>query len=629
MLAGLHNNLRSQTQIRLEEGFLGYDDSPGPEAHKKLIGVGEINAEPGLAPNSATNRLDKGDFTTKAAAHLAVSPEQRPWLFAVKKNGGVLRLLHRWITKQAADEVQVGRGGRKRLIATKFPLLMIDDEADHASVDSGAQYYDESGRPDENYAPKVINSWIRKILVSFSRSAYVGYTATPFANIFIHEKGSAEEEGPDLFPSAFIMNMATPLSHVGPDKIFGTSDDDGQVLPLTRIIDDGPTRPGFPDPALWPPNKHNGRHRLPEGPEGRLPEPLEEAISSFILAGAVRALRGQGREHCSMLIHLTRYTDVQKHIHQQVEAFLNQLRRKIIRRIGADELWSRFERLRHDPETGFAAVNKMIRAREGRAGEPRRGLPELPPFQDAVEIVPEIVSELKVKSVNGASKDALDYEAYKEIGLKAVIIGGDKLSRGLTLHGLTTSCFQRASKMYDTLMQMGRWFGYRPGYLDLCRLYTTRETMIWQRHITEADRELRAEFGRALEAGLPPRQYGLKVKTHPDMLVTSRVKMRHAKKIELTFSGHTFSGHKRETVSFFPTPVVWKKIWPPRRPWPAAWGRRRKKRSSEAGRARPSAGPILFYGRTRARNWLWIFCAITKPIPRPIKRTTTYWPILS
>ena len=97
-------------------------------------------------------------------------------------------------------------------------------------------------------------------------------------------------------------------------------------------------------------------------------------------------------------------------------------------------------------------------------------------------------------SINGQSADTLEYYENEKTGISVIAIGGDKLSRGLTLEGLSVSYFLRASKMYDTLMQMGRWFGYRPGYVDLCRLFTSSELNEWFRHITMASEDLREEF---------------------------------------------------------------------------------------------------------------------------------------
>jgi hypothetical protein len=169
-------------------------------------------------------------------------------------------------------------------------------------------------------------------------------------------------------------------------------------------------------------------------------------------------------------------------------------------------------------------------------------LPDAGPYPaetwaEIAEVLPSVVSEIHVRVINGTAGDVLDYADAAE-GLKVIAIGGDKLARGLTLEGLCTSYFLRASRMYDTLMQMGRWFGYRPGYLDLCRLYTTPDLIEWFEHIADASEELREEFDMMVESGGTPRDYGLKVVSHPVLMVTSRLKMRAAKSLYLSFSGH-------------------------------------------------------------------------------------------
>ncbi len=148
------------------------------------------------------------------------------------------------------------------------------------------------------------------------------------------------------------------------------------------------------------------------------------------------------------------------------------------------------------------------------------------------------VQKIDVKSINGTSGDSLTYYENEKNGISVIAIGGDKLSRGLTLEGLSVSYFLRASKMYDTLMQMGRWFGYRPGYVDLCRLFTSNELNEWYRHITLASDELREEFRYLAESGGTPENYALKVRTHPGQLqITSISKMRHTKNIQVSWAG--------------------------------------------------------------------------------------------
>src|SRR5690606_33409493 len=159
------------------------------------------------------------------------------------------------------------------------------------------------------------------------------------------------------------------------------------------------------------------------------------------------------------------------------------------------------------------------------------------PWADIRAVLPDVLSDIRVREINGTAKDALDYADNEGTGLKVIAIGGDKLARGLTLEGLCTSYFLRTARMYDTLMQMGRWFGYRDGYLDVCRLYTSQEMVEWFGHIADAAEELRQEFDNMVAAGATPRQFGLRVKSHSVLTVTSRAKMRNARAMQLTYSG--------------------------------------------------------------------------------------------
>lgn len=524
VLAGLHNNLRSQTQMRLDEGFLGYETKPTPD-DITIIGVGEIDGDPSIRPNYATNRSDKGDFNTNISKNLGISPEQRPWLFVVKKNKTVLERLYRWIRNHVAN-VHDPETGRK--IVTHLPLLLIDDEADHASVDTGEQIFDDDGIPDENHQPTAINRLIRRILHSFARSAYTGYTATPFANIFIHERGETKDEGPDLFPASFIINLAAPSNYVGPARVFGLQNaelrDNG--LPLIRKVSDIAPVDGN---IGWMPQKHKNGHYPLYGGEYILPPSLREAIHAFILSCATRTLRRQLRQHSSMLIHVTRFNSVQKAVTQQVTDYIRHIRQRVSRRIDHEQVFGSLKALW---ESDFSPTNRIILEKC-----PDQGISELPEWEEIEKLLPDIVDDIQVKMINGTAKDALDYADHDGLGLKVIAIGGDKLSRGLTLEGLSISYFLRASKMYDTLMQMGRWFGYRPGYLDVCRIYTTVDLVEWFCHIADASEELREEFDMMAESGANPREYGLKVQSHPVLMVTSRVKMRTARNLMLSFSG--------------------------------------------------------------------------------------------
>jgi hypothetical protein len=396
VLAGLHNNLRSQTQIRLEEGFLGYETSAKGDS-VRVIGVGEFDSDTEIRPNCATNRSNNGDFNTKVAQHYAISPEQRPWLFVVKKNKTVLERLLKWIRNHVAD----AKDADGHPLVANLPLLLIDDEADHASVDTGEQLFNPDGTPDDEHQPKAINSRIRKILHAFAKKAYVGYTATPFANIFIHRRGATSEEGPDLFPQSFIVNLAAPSNYVGPARVFGLRSQDGRSggLPLVREVCDHVDSTGKEG---WMPAKHKTDHvPLHQGYDA-VPPSLREAVGAFVLACAARTLRGQGRHHSSMLIHVTRYNYVQEDVRRQVADLVKRFRQRVERGFERDEL---IEEWRGLWEGDFVPTSKTL----GEALPGSEADCALPAWDDVVAALPEILRDIDVRAINGTAKDALDY----------------------------------------------------------------------------------------------------------------------------------------------------------------------------------------------------------------------------
>ena len=540
VLAGLHKNLRSQTQMRLDEGFLGYETMPNRVQGNELrtIGVGLLDSDPSIRPDYVTNRSDGGDFKKAVANSMGISPGTRPWLFVVKKNASVLKNLLSWVEERVADRHDSESG---RAIVTNLPLLVIDDEADNGSVDVGQQAFDENGIPDPDHEPTRINGLIRRLLHAFDKAAYLGYTATPFANIFIHEQGRTTDNGDDLFPRSFIVTLPVPSNYAGPVKIFGldaqgSEDAASPPLPLVRRITDHAESPSLTERLGWMPPIHRTGHVPLVNGLDEIPESLKRAINSFFLASAARRLRGQECVHGSMLVHVTRFTSVQKLVTRQVAEYVTGVKRRLKRGTAADVLLSDLKALW---EEDFLPTTEEVVAITGDHSA------VLHPWNSIASVLPLVVEDVHVREINGTAKDVLDYETYRATGLSVIAIGGDKLARGLTLEGLTVSYFLRASKMYDTLMQMGRWFGYRPGYLDLCRLYTTVDLEEWFQHITEASEELRQEFDHMVAVGGSPRDYGLHVRSHPVLMVTSRVKMRNASQLSLSFAGEV-----QETVTF-------------------------------------------------------------------------------
>ena len=499
VLAGLLNNLRSQTQLRLDEGFLGFDTQYYGD--DSAIGVGTL-ATPYEHPvaHSFTSSLEKGDFNKSIAERFGFNfNTTEPIILVVKKNKSVLENLYYWLTAKIAPEEQ----------CSSKSLLVIDDEADNASINT-KKYGD----------PSAINECIRKILRKFQRVGYVGYTATPFANIFIPLQDD------DLFPKDFIINLPTPPNYIGPRRVFGTSDDgddEVKVLPIVRKINDYET---------FVPTKH--KKDDPKPTEHDVPASLKEAIKCFILTCAVRWARGQERVHNSMLIHVSRYQAWQNHVKELVEKVFDYYKEELI--YGDKGIEETFRQLYEKDERGYVSYKTITK----EVMDSDYNDPEIR-FVPWIEVLPclrKAVKKIEVKSINGSSADILSYYENRENGISTIVIGGDKLSRGLTLEGLSVSYFLRASKMYDTLMQMGRWFGYRPGYADLCRLYTSSELNEWFRHITTASEELRKEFVYLCDIGGTPDMYKLKVRSHPGCLqITAANKMRYVSHIRASWAG--------------------------------------------------------------------------------------------
>lgn len=525
ILAGIHKNLRSQTQLRMDEGFLGFDTQHQRafQQNNLWIGVGEPSSNRHLVAHSLTSSMDNGDFNAGAANSLGLNfNTNEPIIAVVKKNAHVLNRLEQWLSAQATETID-----GKRIIRDKS-LLLIDDEADHASINT---------RRDE-LNPTTINRQIRNLLRLFQKSAYVGYTATPFANIFIPLNDD------NLFPRDFVINIPAPSNYIGPDKIFGfdpLEDDDEPVntLPVVTRIDDY---------HLFVPDRHKRDDQLPT----RIPDSLKTAIRCFIITCAIRRARGQSDEHNSMLIHVSRFQIWQTRIKELVENVFNFYRMGIEQNNSSiiNELKQTFE----DDTNGYRSyltTTKQILNSELNEIDP--GI-KIHSWDEVLLLLHPAATKIQVKEIHGGARDVLDYQAYdkkyskegEEAGLSVIAIGGNKLSRGLTLEGLSVSYYLRASRMYDTLMQMGRWFGFRPGYVDLCRLFTSRELNEWYCHIALASMELRNEFNYMSEiAGSTPEQYALRVRTHPGVLqISATNKIRSAVNVNISWSGALIETYK-------------------------------------------------------------------------------------
>jgi hypothetical protein len=494
VIAGVHNNLRNQTQERLDESFVGRRWSGIPGSRHEDVGVSLLGGSTATRrPASFTGATKDFNKSSAQSLNVPLASLKEPAVFVVKKNSRTLRELIDWLRGW-----NLGRDG-----TIHEPLLLIDDEADNASIDVG-----RSSEISE------INKKIRELLSLFDKSSYVGYTATPFANIFIDPRSEDAMVREDLFPRSFIIDLDPPSNYLGPQRVFLESPHD-----FLRDVTDN---------EAFLPVSHKIDWEIDE-----LPLSLVRAVHCFLLSRSIRILRRDGMQHSSMMINASRFNAVQEQIQLLVSEEVERVRNAVRSYAGL----------------GDRAVEESseLKAISDVFGEEYAGSGVSWP--QVLAVLNSAISPVEVVLVNMKRKqDPLQYERYRQEGQgrHVIAVGGLSLSRGLTLEGLTVSYFLRNSKMYDTLLQMGRWFGYRSNYEDLVRIWMPRESSDWYEHITEAVEELRSELRSMSDSGHSPVDFGLKVRRHPDsLLITARNKFGRFGDVTLSTS---FSNRLVETV---------------------------------------------------------------------------------
>lgn len=456
VLAGIHNGLRRQTQARLESQLV----------------------HPNRTLWSQLTEPDK-DFTPPAnPASFFGKNNKTHVLCVVKKNATVLRKLSEWIGK-ASDQLQ------------DCPTLIIDDEADQATV-----------------ATKSINPLIREILEKLPKSGYVGYTASPFANLLIDP--SAE----DLYPEHFVVNLPQPSrddGYFGTEALFGrgildgeSADDVDDGLNMIRAIPKDDINRVRPEP------KTDVEEFIPD-----ITDTLRDAIHYFWMATAARRVRGSGNPHNTMLIH----TSVKTAVHNSFREPLESLREGVKASLDDPETLERLEAL---------WTKETLEVRAEDFGETSV------PFEQLLPELPGVLRDCRVIMDNSSSEDRLDYDNGPVV---AIAVGGNTLSRGLTLEGLSVSYFVRAASAYDTLLQMGRWFGYRTGYADLPRIWMTNELQDWFRHVATVEAEMRRDIDLYMTEDKTPKTFAVRLRLHPSLRVTAAAKMKDAVRAASSYGG--------------------------------------------------------------------------------------------
>jgi hypothetical protein len=485
VLGGTTNTLRYQTQDRIQKDLISIDDPSWTWLTSAICRPGSLEIMP-------------GDFgQVSPAAGEAVMASQKS-IGVIKKNAVILRNLKAWVSATSAQA------------KSQCPVLIIDDECDQASVNSAD--------PDSN--PTTINRLIREIIGMLPKVTYIGYTATPFANVFI----DPEVEG-DLYPKDFIISLPKSEFYFGPERIFGRDPITGETTgqPGANILRE------ISDPdveCVRPPSGTAAAQAF----RFEIPPTLSKAIVYFILNSAARIWReknvlnepGNG-EFKSMLINTSQKQRIHSMTMEKVQPFVSQLKSDFA--AGKTEAsWSKLwmeetEKLNSDevgckhPKVTYDQLNQHLQETLNR-----------------IEVIKSNSSGEQVSNLN---------EIYhtNNRGKIVIVIGGNTLSRGITLEGLTVSYFVREAGAFDTLLQMGRWFGYRKDYEDMPRVWMTAQMM--KDFFDLATIEF--EFFKILEPyvlGLSPREVGPKIRQHPDYLPTAKSKMRRAIECNISYTGH-------------------------------------------------------------------------------------------
>jgi hypothetical protein len=474
---GTIEKLRRQTQERIERGFGGFSD--GEFKGKRTI-KNFLDKKSDLTSMMATTKTS--GFKKNVAFQMGLS-NSVPIIAVIKKNKTELESLAKWLKQH--NGIDIDRS-----------LLFIDDEADNATINTK-----------DADSPTTINKGIRTILNLFKRSSYVGFTATPFANVFIDH---TEED--DLFPSDFIQVLKTPSNYMGAATIFPEGREYHHILTTN---DDAETE----IPIVIPKERKN------DFVIEELPESLKEAIKIFFLQNAIRDLRGDKKKHRSMLVNVSHLTKIQQQVKELISEEVFSLKTQIKNYILTEhsikvELFELFEKEFSKIAESFENVQK-----------------QLSKSVDAIEV-----------DVINAQNKSFNYEDYPN-GARIIAVGGFALSRGLTLEGLSTSYLYRNTLMYDTLMQMGRWFGYRPNYDDLIKLYMPNQSIDWYSQILDATEDLKKQIKRMANEHQTPKEFGIYIKqaeaNEVRLLITARNKMRNSRDHEVTVK---ISGDYRETT---------------------------------------------------------------------------------
>lgn len=470
VLSGMLKTLRLQTQRRISKEILGKPGLGGPAMPDGRV----------WHPLTADHM--EGDFADPGGMKIDLLQEgQTPSIAVIKKNASVMSRLNGWLEDMQLEHPEV---------IGKLPVMIIDDESDEASIDTS------------DGDPSTVNAELRRMLGIFKRRAYLGFTATPYANCFIPDDATHPDYGDDLYPKDFILPLRTPKIYFGSERVFGRA----------AVWDSKPVNPIDGICVVVP--RDQAAALIPSGARGHVdfqPEmqaSLRRSILSYFLAGAARFHRGESQKPCTMLVHISRHR-IQ---HARQAELVGGLQQEVYGRISGGNGYGELARELQD------IWNNDLR-RTIRAMNPSADCD----FSEVEQHLDDFVSQVDVRVINQDSDDVIDFTV--EPALKSIVIGGQNLGRGLTLEGLVTTYFLRESGNLATAMQMQRWCGFRQDIADLIRVYTTKDISDFFNEFLAIEEEMRRELIKFERDRVTPSEIGMRLRQHPSVPLVPRDKV--------------------------------------------------------------------------------------------------------
>ncbi len=490
ILSGIHNNLRDQTQKRIET-----------DLHS-------LNAEnPELNIHYLTQEGDK-DFDDSQHTSLFLTPN--PKIFIIKKNWKVLEKLINWMSSI----------GTKYL--SDYPTMIIDDEADNATIDvSNNETLVDVEQQDFDDDPSLTNKRIRELRNLFQKVCYVGYTATPFANVLIDPFDEHPKHGKSLYPRDFILSLPRPEGYTGTKELFPS-------LEYTELKENYGPR----DHIYLVDDGDHDQLLSPHSPEylNIIPKSLKLAFFHYLITAVIKKKRELDNSIHSFLIHNNHEISIHKLIKDKFVQFFETF----------SYHFALPQPLDKDVKTEIEIFSDYWDKKKSAFNASNLSFDDIKP--DLINII----NEIRIIDINSESNDELDFSDTVN-NKYYIIIGGNRLSRGLTIEGLTVTYFTRYSNFYDSFLQMGRWFGFRKGYEDLVIVFTTSTNYYWFNWLSQVEENIRLDIKRYEEFEKTPLELAVRIKTHPGMHVTSPLKMKNVKEFSLSPS---YNGRTPSTLDF-------------------------------------------------------------------------------